>query len=114
MLVDLGVLGMQLLAQLAGAFAAAALLIHLATSLSAAWRCRKRTELISPPAGGPGVTLIRPLCGLDALEEATLRSTFELDYPNSRSCCARLGPIRVLPLARAPDRRTPAACARAC
>ena len=38
----------------------------------------------------PPVTIIRPLCGLDAFEEATLRSTFELDYPQLEIllCCA--------------------------
>jgi ceramide glucosyltransferase len=81
---------MELLAHLAGAFAVAALLIHVATSLSTAWRCRRRSELRRVPVERPAVTIIRPVCGLDAYEEATLRSTFELDYPQLEIllCCA--------------------------
>jgi ceramide glucosyltransferase len=91
MLVDLGVLGMELLAHVAGAFAVAALLIHVATSLSTAWRCRRSAEPrpSREPERGAAVTIIRPVCGLDAYEEATLRSTFELDYPQLEIllCC---------------------------
>jgi ceramide glucosyltransferase len=91
MLVDLGVLGMELLAHVAGAFAVAALLIHVATSLSTAWRCRRSAEPrpLREPERGAAVTIIRPVCGLDAYEEATLRSTFELDYPQLEIllCC---------------------------
>ena len=87
MLVDFGVLGMELLAHVAGAFAVAALLIHVATSLSTAWRCRRSAEPrpSREPEQGAAVTIIRPVCGLDAYEEATLRSTFALDYPAARS-----------------------------
>jgi ceramide glucosyltransferase len=90
-LADLGVLGMELLAHLAGAFAVAALLIHVATSLSAAWRWRPpERRPLREPLQRPAVTIIRPVCGLDAYEEATLRSTFELDYPQLEIllCCA--------------------------
>jgi ceramide glucosyltransferase len=81
---------MELLAHLAGAFAVAVLLVHVGTSLSAAWRCRRRTGPRPVPAQRPAVTIIRPVCGLDAYEEATLRSTFELDYPQLEIllCCA--------------------------
>jgi ceramide glucosyltransferase len=81
---------MELLAHLAGAFAVAVLLVHVGTSLSAAWRCRRRIGPRPVPAERPAVTIIRPVCGLDAYEEATLRSTFELDYPQLEIllCCA--------------------------
>ncbi|MET0651704.1 MAG: ceramide glucosyltransferase [Hyphomicrobiaceae bacterium] len=82
---------MELLAHVAGAFAVAALLIHVATSLSTAWRCRRSAEPrpSREPERGAAVTIIRPVCGLDAYEEATLRSTFELDYPQLEIllCC---------------------------
>jgi ceramide glucosyltransferase len=83
---------MELLAHLAGAFAVAALLIHVGTSLLTAWRCRRSAEPLSRHdlEQRPAVTIIRPVCGLDAFEEATLRSTFELDYPQVEVllCCA--------------------------
>jgi ceramide glucosyltransferase len=92
---------MELLAHLAGAFAVAALLVHVATSLSAAWRCRRHTEPRPRPLQRPAVTIIRPVCGLDAYEEATLRSTFELDYPQLEIllCCASANDL-VVPLAQ--------------
>jgi ceramide glucosyltransferase len=92
---------MELLAHLAGAFAVAALLVHVATSLSAAWRCRRHTEPRPRPLQRPGVTIIRPVCGLDAYEEATLRSTFELDCPQLEIllCCASANDP-VVPLAQ--------------
>jgi ceramide glucosyltransferase len=42
---------------------------------------------------GPAVTVIRPVCGLDTFEEATLRSTFALDHPRVEIlfCCALRG-----------------------
>ena len=92
---------MELLAHLAGAFAVAALLVHVATSLSAAWRCRRAIEFRGKAAQRPPVTIIRPLCGLDAFEEATLHSTFQLDYPQLEIllCCAS-ATDPVVPLAR--------------
>ena len=84
---------MTTLVHLAGAFAAAALLIHVATAACALWRCRRRRVWHSPAAPTPSVTVIRPVCGLDPHEEATLRSTFELDYPSYEAlfCCASPG-----------------------
>jgi len=84
---------MDSFALLAAAFAAVVFAIHLATILTATWRCRvPRTR---PPAfeHGPSVTIIRPVCGLDAYEEATLRSTFALDYRHFEIlfCCAGRG-----------------------
>jgi len=44
-----------------------------------------------PPHGGPAVSIVRPICGVDAHEEATLRSGFALDYPDFELifCCVR-------------------------
>ena len=110
-LADFGVLGMELLAHVAGAFAVAALLIHVATSLSTAWRCRRSAEPrpLREPEQGAAVTIIRPVCGLDAYEEATLRSTFELDYPQLEDPAVlrvRAGPRRAA--GAAADRGAPA------
>jgi ceramide glucosyltransferase len=81
---------MVAIAHLAGAFVLFAFLIHIATTLVSMRRLRV------PQAGdllvtdGPPVTIIRPVCGIEACEEATLRSTFDLDYPSYEVllCCA--------------------------
>ena len=82
---------MDALAYLAGAFALLALLVHVASSHSASRRCRVSSTARRPVfTHGPSVTIIRPVCGVDAYEELTLRSTFELDYGPYEVlfCCA--------------------------
>lgn len=81
---------MDVLAALAGAFALIALLVHAATSLSASRRCRAPRQRRLAFTHGPSVTIVRPVCGMDAYEELTLRSTFELDYGPYEVlfCCA--------------------------
>jgi ceramide glucosyltransferase len=81
---------MDIFAHLAGAFALLALLVHVATSLTASRRCRVPTHRVPAFTHGPPVTVIRPVCGMDAYEEPTLRSTFELDYAGFEVlfCCA--------------------------
>src|SRR6185436_10073151 len=37
---------------------------------------------LPPPDDAPPITIIRPVCGIDNFVEATLRSTFALDYPH--------------------------------
>jgi ceramide glucosyltransferase len=37
---------------------------------------------LPPPRAAPGVSVIRPLCGLDNFCEETLESSFKLDYPS--------------------------------
>ena len=60
---------------------AVAAAIHFASVAVAIYRCRERTEQPKPVAYPP-VSLVRPVCGLDAGAEITLRSTFEIDYPD--------------------------------
>src|SRR5262249_36780411 len=92
---------MDATAHLAGAFVIFAFLVHIGTTLVALRRLRVPelvpqlvSELVPGPMpaadGAPPVTIIRPMCGLDAYEETTLRSTFELDYPRYEIllCCA--------------------------
>lgn len=81
---------MDAIAHLAGAFALVALLVHAATTVSAAWRCRVPRARFPAFAHGPAVTIIRPVCGIDHHDELTLRSTFELEYPDYEVlfCCA--------------------------
>src|SRR5262249_48614591 len=78
-------------AHLAGAFVIFAFLAHIGTIALSAWRLRvPQAGSRLPIADGPPVTVIRPVCGIDAYEELTLRSTFELDYPRYEIllCCA--------------------------
>jgi ceramide glucosyltransferase len=55
---------------------------HLASIVVAINRCRAREQHEPAPLDAPPVSLVRPVCGLDNFVEATLRSGFELDYPN--------------------------------
>lgn len=69
----------------------AAMLLHLATSIMALIRCRRRRTRPLPQAGLPPVTILRPICGLDEHDPLTLRSSFALDYPHFEVifCCAQ-------------------------
>jgi ceramide glucosyltransferase len=60
-----------------GAIAAA---IHVSSIALTLWKLREK-PLAKPMHGTPPVTIVRPVCGLDADAETTLRSTFHLDYP---------------------------------
>jgi ceramide glucosyltransferase len=84
---------MDALALAAAAFAAFALLLHLASALAVAWRARGPRARTPSFENGPSVTIIRPVCGLGPHEEATLRSTFALDYRGFEVlfCCASRG-----------------------
>ncbi len=65
--------------------------LHLATVVLATLRYARPAEL--PPAGMdlPPLTLLRPVCGLDAFDEITLHSSFVQDYPDYHVifCAAR-------------------------
>lgn len=64
---------------------------HLVSTAVASVRSRPRAQLLPAPDGAPRVAVLRPVCGVDAFDEATLRSTFMLDYPNLDMifCCDR-------------------------
>jgi len=55
---------------------------HLISIGIAITRCRARACIEPPPTDAPAISLIRPVCGLDNFADATLRSSFELNYPN--------------------------------
>ena len=53
------------------------------------WRCRVRKQPLASrllktglAAPTPPVSIVRPVCGLETHSELTLRSTFELEYPD--------------------------------
>lgn len=78
------------LAWLAGAalgLAGALFAAHLATLAVVAarlWRASGARDCGPGPIGQPPVTLLRPVCGLDAQDEQTLASSFHQDYPDYR------------------------------
>jgi len=57
------------------------LALHLLTTALTAWRYRRAAPVLRP-GSLPLVTLLRPVCGLDAHDAETLRSSFEQSYPN--------------------------------
>lgn len=71
---------MNSLSWLLASIAAVALLVHFATIALTLWKLRRKS-IVPSTRGTPPVTIVRPVCGLDACAEATLRSTFELNYP---------------------------------
>lgn len=50
----------------------------------------RRARAAAAPVTTPAITILRPVCGVDHAAEATLRSTFELDWPDYEVifCCA--------------------------
>jgi ceramide glucosyltransferase len=56
--------------------------LQLASILAATWRCKPRPRNLPAPEPAPAVSIVRPLSGIEAYSEDTLRSTFELDYPD--------------------------------
>ena len=64
-------------AVLAGTFG-----LHLGSIIIALKRCRARTQLMPASPQAPAISLVRPVCGLDNFVEATLASSFDLDYPD--------------------------------
>jgi ceramide glucosyltransferase len=80
-------------------FCAAAALLHLASILIAACRCRPVRPPLPARPGAPPVSIVRPVCGIDNHGEETLRSTFRLDYPDYEVLfCVASADDPVLPL----------------
>ncbi|MGH6811547.1 MAG: ceramide glucosyltransferase [Methylocella sp.] len=85
-------------------------LLNLISIGIAAIRARPRPTPLPAPRAALGVSVVRPLCGLDNFCEETLESSFRLDYPSYEIifCVARANDP-VLPLvqcliAKYPDR----------
>lgn len=85
---------------------AAALFCGVTTTLHAisigiaAYRCRA-ARLRTLPGELPPVSIIRPVCGLDNFAETTLRSSFELAYPDFElAFCVASPRDPVIPLVR--------------
>ena len=65
----------------AGAFCATTTAIHVTSTLIAIMRCKSPAALLRARAHAPGVSLVRPVCGIENHIEETLASAFALDYP---------------------------------
>jgi ceramide glucosyltransferase len=63
------------------AFACFAVAMHLVSIVVVGLQCRRAREPATP-AATPAITILRPVRGVDHAAEATLRSTFELDWPD--------------------------------
>jgi len=74
-------LGMTVAIWAAAAFCGLAVAVQLGSIVIAIARCRIPDRQLPPPIDAPPITIIRPVCGIDNFVEATLRSTFALDYP---------------------------------
>lgn len=68
---------------IATVLAAAAALLFLVHLVCVAIYLRRLRPTVTPSGviGQPFVTLLRPVCGLDAFDEETLESSFQQDYP---------------------------------
>lgn len=84
---------MTALAYAAAVFCSAAACLHLLVQALTLWRCARGRGPMFPGAPLPPISIVRPLCGVDAYEEATLRSAFALDHPAYEIilCCASAG-----------------------
>ncbi len=65
----------------AASFATSAALLHLVTIAIGIRRCRPASRATMRPTGAPPITLIRPVRGVEPMDEITLRSSFSLAYP---------------------------------
>ena len=67
---------------LAAGVAATGLAIQAFTAGLAAFRCRRDASRHPAPSAAPAVSVVQPLCGVEAFSKETLASIFALDYPN--------------------------------
>jgi ceramide glucosyltransferase len=78
-----------------------------------ALRARARREFLPPPPSGPGVTIIRPVCGIDNFCKESLETSFRLDYPFYELIfCVSSASDPVLPLVQCLIARYPERSAR--
>jgi ceramide glucosyltransferase len=86
-------------AQCAAGFSIILSSIQLVSTGIAGLRCPERIVPLPPPNDAPGVTLVRPVCGLDNYAEETLGSSFRLNYPLYEVLfCAARADDPILPL----------------
>ncbi|HYA72483.1 MAG TPA: glycosyltransferase, partial [Roseiarcus sp.] len=67
---------------MAAGVAVAGLALQTFSAGLAAFRCRRDAARRPAPAEAPPVSLVQPLCGVEAFSRETLASIFALDYPD--------------------------------
>src|SRR5574340_359253 len=76
-------------------------------------RRRRRSGPMPPPNDAPSVTIVQPLCGVEAFSRETLRSIFALDYPSYEIIfCLASADDPIAPLARGAIEANPGRPAR--
>lgn len=84
---------------LAGGLCVLLILVNLLSLAIATFRLRPVRERLARPAKAPPLSLVRPVCGLEAFSEETLASGFQLDYPQYELIfCVARGDDPVVPL----------------
>ena len=97
----------------AAIFCIAVAVIHAASIAIAICRLRRGPRCDPPSKSYPPVSLVRPLCGIDNYAADTLRSTFELDYPDCEILfCVAAANDPVVPLVKSLMAENPGARAR--
>jgi ceramide glucosyltransferase len=92
---------MTMLTILAGSFCALAAVLHFTSIIIVIARRRKPDACVGSLEQAEGVTIVRPVCGIENFSDQTLASAFQLDYPNYEIIfCAALAGDPVLPLVR--------------
>ncbi|MBU2960824.1 ceramide glucosyltransferase [Citreicella sp. C3M06] len=78
------------------------LAVHLLTAALAAWRYRRGAASEPVDDTLPFISLVRPVCGVDAFDAETLESSFRQDYPRYEVIfCAARETDPAVPLVRA-------------
>jgi ceramide glucosyltransferase len=87
--------------QFAAAFCLTCVGVQALSALIALARCARPKALLAAAKGAPAVSIVQPLCGIDAFSHETLASAFALDYPDYEIIfCLADGADPVAPLAR--------------
>ncbi len=71
-----------MIAHLASAWCIVLLCLNFLAIFLTARKARARPRNLPAASLAPPVSVVRPLCGLETFSEETLRSSFELDYPD--------------------------------
>ena len=89
------------------------LLVQIVSCLIAGWRCRVHESLSEEIAQLGGITVVRPLCGIETFTSRTLEAAFSITYPvyELLFCVARADDP-VIPLVEAAIAAHPAVPAR--
>lgn len=99
---------MSMLIHLTAGFAGLSLAAHLASHALALRRLRRPALRAGPDREWPEVSLVRPLCGVEAFSAQTLEASFHLTYPRAELIfCVAQTHDPIAPLVRAAIARHP-------